>query len=135
MYTSGSTGEPKGVVIPHRAVTQLVLSNGFADLRADDRVALASNPAFDASTMEVWGPLLNGGRVVVVPQAVLLDPQAYGRLLVEQGVTALLITPALFNHYAREIPEALAGLRYLLTGGDRAEAAAYERVAPRSAGR
>jgi amino acid adenylation domain-containing protein len=128
MYTSGSTGEPKGVVIPHRAITQLVLTNGFADLRADDRVALASNPAFDASTMEVWGPLLNGGRVVVVPQAVLLDPRAYGRLLVEEGVTALLITPALFNHYAREIPEALAGLRYILTGGDRAEVAAYERL-------
>ncbi|HVH13296.1 MAG TPA: amino acid adenylation domain-containing protein, partial [Longimicrobium sp.] len=128
MYTSGSTGAPKGVVVPHRAITQLVLSNGFADLRADDRVALASNPAFDASTMEVWGPLLNGGCVVVVPQDVLLDPRAYGRLLVEQGVTALLITPALFDHYAREIPEALAGLRFILTGGDRAEVAAYERL-------
>ncbi|HEX8697002.1 MAG TPA: amino acid adenylation domain-containing protein, partial [Longimicrobium sp.] len=128
MYTSGSTGEPKGVMVPHRAITQLVLSNGFADLGADDRVALAANPAFDAATMEVWGPLLTGGAVVVVPQDVLLDPAAYGRLLKEQGVTAILITPVLFNHYAQVIPEALSGLRYILTGGDRADPAAYARL-------
>jgi amino acid adenylation domain-containing protein len=128
MYTSGSTGEPKGVMVPHRAITQLVLSNGFADLGPDDRVALAANPAFDAATMEVWGPLLVGGAVVVVPQDVLLDPQSYGRLLREQGVTALLITPVLFNHYAQAIPGALAGLRYVLTGGDRADPAAYARL-------
>jgi amino acid adenylation domain-containing protein len=128
MYTSGSTGEPKGVMVPHRAITQLVLSNGFADLDADDRVALAANPAFDAATMEVWGPLLNGGQVVVVGQDVLLDPQAFAALLRERGVTTMLITPVLFNHYARVIPDALAGLRYVLTGGDRADPAAYARV-------
>ncbi|HEU4884413.1 MAG TPA: amino acid adenylation domain-containing protein, partial [Longimicrobium sp.] len=128
MYTSGSTGRPKGVMIPHRAVTQLVLSNGFVQLGADDRVAFAANPAFDASTMEVWGPLLNGGRVVVVPRAVLLDPPAYGALLRGEGVTALLITPALFEHCARVIPEVLAGVRHVLTGGDRTDPAAYHRV-------
>ncbi|HEX2093501.1 MAG TPA: non-ribosomal peptide synthetase, partial [Longimicrobiaceae bacterium] len=128
MYTSGSTGAPKGVMVPHRAITQLVLSNGYADLRADDRVALASNPAFDAATMEVWGPLLNGGRVVVVGASVLLDPQAMRALLEGQGVTMLLATPVLFNQYAQAIPEALAGVRYLLTGGDRADPAAHRRV-------
>ncbi len=128
MYTSGSTGEPKGVMVPHRAITQLVLSNGYADLDAEDRVALASNPAFDASTLEVWGPLLRGGRIVVVGQEVLLDAPEYGRLLEEAGVTALLITPVLFNHYAQVIPGALSGLRYVLTGGDRAAPAAYARV-------
>ncbi len=128
MYTSGSTGEPKGVMVPHRAITQLVLSNGYADLDAEDRVALASNPAFDASTLEVWGPLLRGGRIVVVGQEVLLDAPEYGRLLEAAGVTALLITPVLFNHYAQVIPGALSGLRYVLTGGDRAAPAAYARV-------
>ncbi|WP_259764170.1 AMP-binding protein, partial [Pseudomonas protegens] len=64
MYTSGSTGVPKGVLVPHRAITRLVINNGYADFNPGDRVAFASNPAFDASTLDVWGPLLNGGRVV-----------------------------------------------------------------------
>ena len=128
MYTSGSTGEPKGVMVPHRAIAQLVLANGQVDLGPGDRVAMAANPAFDAATMEVWGALLNGGRVVVVDQDVLLDPHAYGRLLRERGVTALLITPVLFNQYAEVIPEALAGVRHVLTGGDRALPAAYARI-------
>ncbi len=60
MYTSGSTGQPKGVVVPHRGVSRLVSNNGYASFDATDRVAFAANPAFDASTMEVWAPLLNG---------------------------------------------------------------------------
>ncbi|WP_422615672.1 AMP-binding protein, partial [Photorhabdus noenieputensis] len=54
MYTSGSTGTPKGVLVPHRAVVRLVINNGYADIGPDDRVAFAANPAFDASTFEVW---------------------------------------------------------------------------------
>ncbi|MFB4390616.1 MULTISPECIES: condensation domain-containing protein, partial [unclassified Pseudomonas] len=61
MYTSGSTGTPKGVQVPHRAIVRLVINNGFADFNAQDRIALAANPAFDASTLEIWGALLNGG--------------------------------------------------------------------------
>ncbi|HEX8432684.1 MAG TPA: amino acid adenylation domain-containing protein, partial [Longimicrobium sp.] len=128
MYTSGSTGAPKGVMIPHRAITQLMLTNGYAELGPDDRVAFASNPAFDASTMEVWGPLLNGGRIVVVAQDVLMEPRAFGALLRAEGVTTLLITPVLFNPYTETIAGELSELRYILTSGDRADPAAYERV-------
>ncbi|WP_339493215.1 AMP-binding protein, partial [Pseudomonas sp. EA_15y_Pfl2_R67] len=56
MYTSGSTGTPKGVLVPHRAINRLVINNGYADFNAEDRVAFASNPAFDASTLDVWAP-------------------------------------------------------------------------------
>ena len=128
MYTSGSTGEPKGVEVPHRAVLRLVLNNGYAAFGADDRVAFAANPAFDATTMEVWGPLVNGGAVVVIEPEVVLDPAAMGRRLREQEVTALFVTTAVFNQYAAAIPEALAGLRHLMTGGERADPAAFARV-------
>jgi arthrofactin-type cyclic lipopeptide synthetase C len=126
MYTSGSTGTPKGVLVPHRGITRLVLNNGYADFHAGDRVAFASNPAFDASTMDVWGALLNGGRVQVIDHATVLDPSAFGAAL--QDVTVLFVTTALFNQYVQMIPQALAGLRILLCGGERADPAAFRRL-------
>ncbi|NVZ71929.1 non-ribosomal peptide synthetase [Pseudomonas costantinii] len=123
MYTSGSTGTPKGVLVPHRGITRLVINNGYADFNASDRVAFASNPAFDASTMDVWGPLLNGGQVQVIDHSTLLDPAAFGVAL--GGATVLFVTTALFNQYVQMIPGALAGLRILLCGGERADPAAF----------
>ncbi|SEQ93931.1 non-ribosomal peptide synthetase, partial [Pseudomonas soli] len=89
MYTSGSTGTPKGVQVPHRAIVRLVINNGFADFNHQDRVAFASNPAFDASTLEVWAPLLNGGAVVVIDQDQVLSRQGLREVLLDQGVTVL----------------------------------------------
>ncbi len=126
MYTSGSTGTPKGVVVPHRAIVRLVIDNGYAEL--GDRVAFAANPAFDATTMEVWGPLLNGGAAVVIPKDVFLDPHAFARALAEHDVGVLFLTTAVFNAYARAIPGALARLRCLLTGGEAADPASFARV-------
>ncbi|PCR95715.1 non-ribosomal peptide synthetase [Pseudomonas fluorescens] len=128
MYTSGSTGTPKGVMVPHRAIGRLVINNGYADFNPRDRVAFASNPAFDASTMDVWGPLLNGGRLVVIDHATLLDPHAFGQELAASGATILFVTTALFNQYVQLIPEALKGLRIVLCGGERADPAAFRRL-------
>ncbi len=125
MYTSGSTGTPKGVMVPHRAIGRLVLNNGYADFNARDGVVFASNPAFDASTMDIWGPLLNGGRVVVIDHQTLLDPHAFGRELSASGATILFVTTALFNQYVQLIPQALKGLRILLCGGERGDPAAF----------
>jgi arthrofactin-type cyclic lipopeptide synthetase C len=128
MYTSGSTGTPKGVMVPHRGIGRLVLNNGYADFTAQDRVVFASNPAFDASTMDIWGPLLNGGRVVIIDHQTLLDPNAFGRELSASGATILFVTTALFNQYVQLIPQALKGLRILLCGGERGDPAAFRRL-------
>ena len=118
MYTSGSTGTPKGVRVPHRAVTRLVINNGYADFNPHDRVAFASNPAFDASTLDVWAPLLNGGCVVVVDHAVLLSQAAFASLLREQAVSVLWMTAGLFHQYADGLMSVFRQLRYLIVGGD-----------------
>ncbi|KPY62990.1 Syringopeptin synthetase A, partial [Pseudomonas syringae pv. solidagae] len=128
MYTSGSTGTPKGVLVPHRAISRLVINNGYADFNAQDRVAFASNPAFDASTLDVWAPLLNGGCVVVVGQNDLLSPLNFQRLLLEQSVTVLWMTAGLFHQYASGLGEAFSRLRYLIVGGDVLDPAVINRV-------
>ncbi len=128
MYTSGSTGQPKGVVVPHRAIGRLVLNNGYAAFDAGDRVAFAANPGFDATTLEVWAPLLNGGSIVVIDQEVFLEPARLAAFLKEFEITALFITTALFNHYAATRPDAFAGLRFLLTGGERADPASFAQI-------
>ncbi|MBJ2205652.1 amino acid adenylation domain-containing protein [Pseudomonas carnis] len=118
LYTSGSTGTPKGVQVPHLAISRLVLNNGFAEFSAHDRVAFASNPAFDASTLEVWAPLLNGGCVVVVEQVQLLSQAAFAERLREQAVSVLWMTAGLFHQYADALMPVFRQLRYLIVGGD-----------------
>ncbi|WP_194788519.1 non-ribosomal peptide synthetase [Pseudomonas sp. UFMG81] len=128
MYTSGSTGTPKGVQVPHRAIVRLVINNGFADFSASDRVAFASNPAFDASTLEVWAPLLNGGAVVVIDQHQVLAPHSLGQALLHGGVTVLWLTAGLFHQYAGELLPIFRTLRYLMVGGDVLDPAVVARV-------
>jgi len=127
MYTSGSTGTPKGVVIPHRAIGRLVLNNGYTEFGPSDRVAFVANPAFDATTMEVWGPLLNGGCIVVIDQDTVLDPERFAAVLKQQAVTVMFLTTALFNSYAA-VPGIFSSLRVLLTGGDRSDPSAFRQT-------
>ncbi|MCF5736479.1 syringopeptin non-ribosomal peptide synthetase SypC, partial [Pseudomonas syringae] len=126
IYTSGSTGMPKGVIVTHNGIVRLVRDN--YDFRADDRVAFSSNPAFDASSPEIWGALLNGGQSIIVEPSVLLEPTAFAALLKRHAVTVMFSSTALFNLYAGLIPEALAGLRMLECGGERADPASFRRV-------
>ncbi len=128
MYTSGSAGEPKGVVIPHRAVSRLVINNGYTQITPDDCIAHCSNPAFDASTFETWGALLNGARLVWVPQQVLLEPDRFSQMLRDAHVSVVFLTTAVFNQYAAAIPRALASLKYLLFGGELSDPKAVRRL-------
>jgi amino acid adenylation domain-containing protein/FkbM family methyltransferase len=128
MYTSGSMGKAKGVMVPHRAITRLVLNNRYASFELGDRLAFAANPAFDAATMEVWAPLLNGGAIVIIDDATLLNPVRFEQKLKEDAVSVLWLTVGLFNQYADLLKEAIAGLRYLIVGGDALDPRVVARV-------
>jgi amino acid adenylation domain-containing protein len=116
-YTSGSTGKPKGVVVPHRAVARLVKNTDFAKLDSEETLLHLSPLSFDASTFEIWGGLLNGGRVVMMPPGPpsLAD---LGMVIKEQGVTTLWLTAGLFHLLVEERLDDLKPLRQLLAGGD-----------------
>jgi amino acid adenylation domain-containing protein len=128
MYTSGSTGRPKGVLIPRRAIVRLVVNTDCVELGGDDRIAQASNPAFDAATLEVWGALLNGARLVVVDRDTLLSAQRLGEAIVRHDLTHLFLTTALFHEHARSAPEIFRPLRHLLFGGEAADPRAVHRL-------
>jgi amino acid adenylation domain-containing protein len=116
-FTSGSTGAPKGVCVPHRAVIRLVCGAGYLRLGPGDRVLRLSPLAFDASTLELWGALLNGATLEVYPDA-LPSPTELGQFLLEREVTVAWLTAGLFRLLAEFAPDSLGGLRQLLTGGD-----------------
>ncbi|TDB47516.1 non-ribosomal peptide synthetase [Photorhabdus luminescens] len=118
MYTSGSTGTPKGVIVPHRAVVRLVINNGYVEIEPNDRVAFAANPAFDASTFEVWAPLLNGGALVVIDHTTLLTPQEFVQALNSYQINILWLSVGLFNRLAAELSPVLPQMKNLIVGGD-----------------
>jgi amino acid adenylation domain-containing protein len=128
VYTSGSTGQPKGIVIPQRGVVRLVFNTNYIEFRCGDRVAQANNFAFDATTFELWGALLHGGTLVQIERADLLAPASLAALIREQAIDVMLLTTAVFNHLAQACPDAFAPLRYLLFGGETASAASVRAV-------
>nr|WP_244239126.1 non-ribosomal peptide synthetase [Corallococcus carmarthensis] len=117
MFTSGSTGRPKGVSVPHRGITRLVLGNTFMRFGPEEVWLQFAPVAFDASTLEIWGALLHGAKLVLAPPHSLSLEELAAQLR-HHRVTSLWLTAALFEQMALHQGETLAGVRQVLAGGD-----------------
>jgi amino acid adenylation domain-containing protein len=116
-FTSGSTGRPKGICIPHRGVVRLVRNTNYLDYGPNLRILELAPVSFDASTFELWGALGNGATLVVFRSGAPTIRDLAGAIQ-EHRITSLYLTSALFNLMVDERPEAFAGVRHLLVGGD-----------------
>ncbi|TCW37425.1 bacitracin synthase 3 [Laceyella sacchari] len=120
IYTSGSTGKPKGVLIRHYNLTRTMINCGYIEIAEDDTILQLSNFAFDASVFDMFGALLHGAKLVLVPEEVLMDLKQLTRLIKEEAITVSFMTTALLNTLVDWDPHALAGLRKIIFGGEKA---------------
>ncbi|WP_026127204.1 amino acid adenylation domain-containing protein, partial [Nocardiopsis xinjiangensis] len=126
MFTSGSTGAPKGVMVTHDDIVRLAKDRRWGN-GGHERVLFHSSHAFDAATYEIWTPLLNGGTVVVAPPG-YLDAGEFAAVVRRYDVTATFVTASLFTLYASQDPACFAGMREVLSGGEAANPGALESV-------
>ncbi|HEY1939772.1 MAG TPA: amino acid adenylation domain-containing protein, partial [Candidatus Angelobacter sp.] len=126
MYTSGSTGTPKGVAVTHRNVVSLAFDRSWRE-GSLERVLFHSSNAFDASTYEIWAPLLRGKQVIIAPPCDL-GVAEYKRLFQEERATSTFLTAALFNALVQEAPECFSGVPEIWAGGDVVSASTVQRL-------
>jgi amino acid adenylation domain-containing protein len=117
IYTSGSTGTPKGVEVAHRGIVRLLMSADYAQFDPSLAFLQISPVSFDASTLEIWAPLLHGGRCVLYPERIPV-PDRLAAFIQDNQVNSAWLTSSLFNAVMDEMPQALAPLRQLLVGGE-----------------
>ena len=113
-------------MVTHQGILRLAINNRFASFERDDR--FCRQPAFDASTLEMWGALLNGASLAIIAPEVLTEAEALATALVRQRINVLFLTTSLFNQYVHSIAATLAQLKYLLSGGEAADPHAFARM-------
>jgi amino acid adenylation domain-containing protein len=119
IYTSGSTGRPKGAMVIHRNVTSLARGGNFVELNAADVLLSTGSPSFDATTIEYWGMLLNGGQLVLCPEKKLLDNQLLKQEIRHRGVTKMWFTASWFNQLVDDDITIFEGLTAVMAGGEK----------------
>jgi amino acid adenylation domain-containing protein len=119
MYTSGTTGVPKGVQIDQRGIVRLVRGTDYVRLDADTRMLQTGSIAFDAATFEFWGALLNGGSLALVPEHTVLDAGRFGAAIAHHRINTMFLTTALFNQLVEQ-DAAVFGGGHVLVGGEAA---------------
>lgn len=128
LYTSGSTGNPKGVILKHKGIFRVVESSNFVTVNSADKIAQMANEAFDAAQLECWLAWNNGASLVIIDKEVMLDPELFPKQLLSQEITIMWLTAGLFHHYAYNQPSLFKQLNYLLIGGDAIDKQAVQRV-------
>jgi len=118
MYTSGSTGNPKGVMVTHKNIVRLVKNNKFITFEKDEHILQTGSIVFDACTFEIWSALLNGFKLYIITKEALLDTNILSKYLEENKITTLWLTAPLFNQLCEVNPYVFKHVKKLLTGGD-----------------
>ncbi|MDW3191885.1 MAG: amino acid adenylation domain-containing protein [Cytophagales bacterium] len=118
MYTSGTSGNPKGVMITHKNVVRLVQNQSYTILNSTRRIILAGALSFDSSTFEIWGSLLNGGTLYIADKFTLLDPELFKKAMVNWEINSLFLTASLFNQYVNRQSDIFEKVNHVLIGGD-----------------
>lgn len=119
MYTSGTTGQPKGVLIKQESIIRLVKSPNFIELYQEDKLLVTGSPAFDSVTFEYWSMLLNGGTLVLRTKQELLNPNNMKEIIISENINLMWLTASWFNQLLDEDETIFNTLDRILIGGDK----------------